>query len=94
MCRDFMKCYGEKYLPRFTCDNNSDRWGKEFCGLEIKSPETLLDLPSDCGVFICNIYYNEISQQLRKMGVRNIEFFNNEYMPSFYFENLEMWRDD
>ena len=94
MCRDFMKCYGEKYLPRFTCDNNSDRWGKEFCGLEIKSPETLLDLPSDCGVFICNIYYNEIAEQLRKMGVRNIEFFNNEYMPSFYFENLEMWRDD
>ena len=23
MCRNFMKCYGEKYVPMFTCDNNS-----------------------------------------------------------------------
>lgn len=94
MCRDFMKCYGEKYPPLFTCDNNSGRWGEYFCGLEIKPPDALRTLPEDCGVFICNIYYNEIAEQLKDMGVRNIEFFNNEYMPSFYFENLEMWRDD
>ncbi len=94
MCRDFMKCYGGKYPPLFTCDNNSSRWGEYFCGLEIKSPDALRTLPEDCGVFICNIYYNEIAVQLKDIGVRNIEFFNNEYMPSFYFENLEMWRDD
>lgn len=94
MCRDFMKCYGEKYPPLFTCDNNSGRWGESFCGLEIKPPDALLELSEDCGIFICNIYYNEIAEQLKCMGVHNIEFFNNEYMPSFYFDNLEMWKDD
>lgn len=88
MCRNFMKCYGEKYPPLFTCDNNSALWGTEFCGLEVKSPESLLSLPDDCGVFICNIYYREIEKQLHEMGIKNIEFFNDEYMPSYFFDRL------
>lgn len=89
MCRNYMKCYGEKYPPLFTCDNNKDMWGTSFCGLEVRPPEALKELPSDCGVFICNIYYREIEKQLRDMGVENIEFFNDEYMPSFYFDRLK-----
>lgn len=89
MCRNYMKCYGEKYPPLFTCDNNEKTWGTVFCGLEVKPPEALKGMPKDCGVFICNIYYREIEQQLRVMGVENIEFFNDEYMPSFYFDRLK-----
>lgn len=89
MCRNFMKCYGDKYTPLFTCDNNSALWGSKFCGLEVKSPEALRKLPEDCGVFICNIYYREIEQQLRELGVTKIEFFNDEYMPSFHFDRIE-----
>ena len=89
MCRNYMKCYGEKYPPLFTCDNNHALWGTRFCGLEVKPPESLADLPQDCAIFICNIYYREIERQLREMGVRNpIAFFNDEYMPSFYFDRL------
>ena len=90
MCRNYMKCYGKDYPPLFTCDNNSGIWGSEFCGLEVKAPENLKNLPKDCAVFICNIYYREIQQQLREMGIENpIEFFNDEYMPNFYFDRLE-----
>lgn len=90
MCRNYMKCYGEKYPPLFTCDNNKNLWGSEFCGLEVKKPEVLKDLPNDCAIFICNIYYREIEKQLKSIGVNNpIEFFNDEYMPSFYFDRLE-----
>lgn len=90
MCRNYMKNYGEKYPPLFTCDNNKNLWGTEFCGLEIKSPETLKTLPKDCAIFICNIYYREIEQQLRDMGIENdIEYFNDEYMPTFYFDRIE-----
>ena len=90
MCRNYMKCYGEKYPPLFTCDNNRALWGTIFCGLEIKAPESLADLPKDCAIFICNIYYREIEQQLREMHITNpIEFFNDEYMPSFYFDRLQ-----
>lgn len=89
MCRNYMKCYGEKYPPLFTCDNNPAIWGTTFCGLEVKSPECLKELPEDCVIFICNVYYREIQQQLRQMGLKNsIEFFNDEYMPTFYFDRI------
>lgn len=90
MCRNYMKCYGEEYPPLFTCDNNVKLWGMSFCGLEVKKPESLKELPEDCAIFICNVYYREIEQQLRDMGIKNpIEFFNDEYMPTFYFDRLE-----
>ncbi len=91
MCRNYMKNYGEKYPPLFTCDNNSKLWGTEFCGLEVKTPEVLKELPEDCGIFICNIFYREIEEQLHAMGIeRNIEYFNDEYMPSFYFDRIDI----
>ncbi|SHI37647.1 Sugar phosphate isomerase/epimerase [Anaerovibrio lipolyticus DSM 3074] len=90
MCRAYMKCYGEKYPPLYTCDNNSNVWGNEFCGLTIHNPEDLKALPADCAVFICNTYYDEIEQLLRDMGIKNpIERFNDEFMPSFHFTRLE-----
>ena len=89
MCRNYIKCYGDKYPPLFTCDNNRAVWGTEFCGIEVKPPASLKELPDNCGVFICNIYYREIEQQLRDMGIVNIEFFNDEYMPSFHFDRLD-----
>lgn len=89
MCRNYMKNYGDKYPPLFTCDNNSARWGEMFCGLEIKNPQVLRDLPDDVCVFICNVYYREIEAQLRDLGVKNIAFFNDEYMPTFHYDRLE-----
>lgn len=90
MCRNYMKCYGEIYPPLFTCDNNTVLWGTEFESLMIKNPEELLHLSPDTAIFICNIYYDEIEQQLRKMGVRNpIEKFNDEYLPSMYTDRFD-----
>lgn len=90
MCRAYMKCYGEEFPPLFTCDNNKARWGERFCGLTVEPPERLRDLPPDAAIFICNMYYREIEEQLRGMGLSNpIEYFNDEYMPSFHFDRLE-----
>ncbi len=90
MCRNYMMCYGNKYPPIFTCDNNPARWGTEFCGLTVKNPESLKSLPEDCVIFICNIFYREIETQIKDMGISNpIEFFNDEYLPAFPFETME-----
>lgn len=88
MCRNYMKCYGEQYPPLFTCDNNKALWGTSFCGLEVRPPQALQELPDDCGVLICNVYYREIEQQLRDMGVKNVAYFNDEYMTSFHFDRI------
>ncbi len=89
MCRNYMKCYGESYPPLFTCDNNQSLWGEEFCGLTIKDPKELLSIPKDCVIYICNTYYREIDAQLREMGVTNpIEYFNDEYLPSYHMDRI------
>lgn len=85
MCRNYMACYGEQYPPLYTCDNNEKLWGTEVCGLAVKAPEALKELPLETAIFICNIYYREIEEQLRGMGLQNpIEFFNDEYLPVLY----------
>lgn len=91
MCRNYMINYGKDYPPLFTCDNNSANWGKTFEGLEVKNPEELKNLPKDTAVLICNVYYREIESQLRDMGIENpIERFNDEFLPQFPFERLDM----
>ena len=93
MCRNYMKCYGAAYPPLFTCDNNEQRWGTEFCGLMVRPPEALKSLPKDCAILICNVYYREIEEQLRGMGIRNtIAYFNDEYLPQFEFTRLKRGR--
>ncbi len=81
--RGFIRSFGEKYRPLFTCDNNSARWGTFIDGIEVKSPECLLDLPEDTGVFICNMYHREIEEQLKNMGVLNVESFDCEFLPAY-----------
>jgi sugar phosphate isomerase/epimerase len=93
MCRNYMKCYGKDYPPLFTCDNDKSIWGTTFEGLEVKSPEALKGLPDDCAIFICNIYYDEIKEQLVEMGITNpIEYFNDENMPSLYLDRFDSFK--
>ncbi len=90
MCLNYLKNYGEKYPPLFTCDNNRDRWGEDFYGLTIHDPKDLLSLPEGTGIFICNMFYREIEEQLRSMGVTNgIEYFNDEYLPVISMQRLK-----
>ena len=40
------------------------------------------------------MYYNEITAQLKEMNLPNpIEWFNDEYMPTFHMERLDMAAD-
>lgn len=90
MCKGYMECYGDKYPPLFTCDNNKALWNTEYCGLQVKAPEELKNLPEDCAIFICNVYYNEIEKQLQDMGIKNpIERFNDEYLPAIDIEEAD-----
>ena len=90
MCRNYLLNYGAAYPPLFTCDNNPATWGTEVDGLPVKSPEALRELPEDCAIFICNIYYRDIEAQLREMGLRNpVAYFNDECPPRVVLEKME-----
>ncbi len=81
MCRQYMAHYGEQYPPLFVSDNNPMLWGTKVCGLEVRPPEKLRDLPEECAVIICNTFYKEIAKQLKELGVRHIGTFSDECLP-------------
>ncbi len=85
MCRNYMQFYGKEYPPLFACDNDAGLWGTRVCGLEVRSPEVLRKLPSEYAVVICNTFYTETAEQLQTMGIKNIETYNDEYLPEGFF---------
>lgn len=79
MCEKYMKTYGGVYTPKFTCDNNQQLWGKSMFGLVVKNPLELKNLPEEYAIFICNVHYQEIEEQLRLFNLKNpIERFSDE----------------
>ena len=95
MCRNYMKCYGEEFPPLFTCDNNSKLWGTRLEGIEVKSPEELRNIPQDCAIFICNVYYKEIEEQAQKRLLEMLpEDIAEEYKPILCGDDseAELWK--
>lgn len=56
------------------CDNDKKKWGKEFNGIKIISPDYLKEF-DDVQVIITSQYREEISYQLIDMGIKNIKNF-------------------
>lgn len=70
MAQNYLESWGEKYLPAFLVDNNSKAWGMTAYGFEIKSPNSILEIPKqERSVWICNQYYDAVGKQLRDMGI-------------------------
>ncbi len=73
----FHDCYRQLVLslgrePDFVCDNAPDKWGKEFFGKRCISPAELSALGENTAVVITVRKYEDISRQLREMGLRNV----------------------
>lgn len=70
MVEDYMKKFGDKYRPVFLVDNNPEKWGTKKCGIEVRNPKELLKIPPERRkLFLCNVYYKQIEQQLIDMGI-------------------------
>ena len=58
-----------------------DRWGTKICGVDVKEPLAILDVPEEeRNVVICCMYYDSISAQLKSMGVEHSEFQDRYYV--------------
>ncbi len=81
MFRDYMISFGDKYPPKFIVDNNKEVWGEERLGIEIKSPDAILDIPpEERNVWICNMNYEPIGKQLKNMGIEYDCFIDQYYI--------------
>lgn len=54
-------------------DNNSSIWGDKLDGYDIHSPEMLKEQDVDV-VIIATVYKSQIADQVRRMGVENVQF--------------------
>ncbi len=59
-------------------DNNKSKWGTYVSNCMVKAPDALLEEPKgEYFVIVASTYYNEISEQLKNMGLNeNIDFFD------------------
>lgn len=81
MLKHYLDRWGKKYPPAFAVDNNKDIWGKKVLGVEIKSPEDILKIDADKrNVFICNMNYLIIGNQLDNMGIEYNRFRDTYYI--------------
>jgi len=76
MFEDYMKKYGDKYRPAFLVDNDENKWGRYRMGIEICSPQKILEIPEEKRrLIICSFYYKEISKQLDEMGIHDYKVY-------------------
>lgn len=76
--------FAEKFLDKFGSeldiagifDNNKERWGKQLGKIEIQSPETILEIEETYKIIICIKQYEEILNQLKQMGVKDISIYS------------------
>lgn len=70
---DFIKKYEKKYHIEAAFDNNENKWGEKYNGLLIKDPNelTLMDKSKIVVLITSTVYFNEISEQLTGLGIKN-----------------------
>ncbi len=80
-CGDFgFKTYNSlrKQDKKICCffDNNSELWGKKINGVEIKSPDESISIPSKVNIIISNeAYHDKIKAQLLEIGIEEDRLF-------------------
>ena len=78
-----MESFGEIYQPEFIQDNDKIKWGTSVLGIPVKNPEEILSVPDkERNVIICNMHYDEIGQQLRRMGIKYHKYRDYYYNDS------------
>jgi hypothetical protein len=74
----------------FFLDNDNKKWGCKFNGIDIKSPDFLLELTQDnIIIIIASMYYREISGQLQSMDlIEHFHFINSKELYQNQLQNL------
>lgn len=73
--QNFIDMYGEQYKPVAIVDNNGQKQGMSFMGLEVKRPDVLKEY-DNVTVLICCAKTDEIKNQLKTMGIKNYRCYN------------------
>jgi len=65
----------QEYVGRpidFCCDSDPDKWGKSYCGAKCLSPQELLEIKSECAVFVTIGKFQPVFNFLRSEGFPSV----------------------
>ena len=73
----FLAFYKDELNISGVLDNNASKWGLEFRGITVASPEILIQRDADSyKVIVCVKNYESVVKQLMRMGVQNIGIYD------------------
>lgn len=73
----FIEQFGQYYDIAAVLDNNSEKWGVDFHGIKISSPDVLNEEKGQFKVFICIKNYDAVLNQLRNMGIKDVSIYEH-----------------
>lgn len=73
----FVEQFGQYFNIAGVLDNNSEKWGMDFAGVKIMSPDCLIDETEPFKVYICIKFFEDVLTQLKNMGVRDISIYDS-----------------
>ena len=86
--RIWLKEFGLREQVVCTFDNDSNKWGSEAFGVEIRNPAEIPHLLDDDGILIVvSIWHREIGRQLETMGLTEYYVFLDELLNSEFKGN-------
>lgn len=74
--KKFLEKFGSELDIAGIFDNNKERWGKQLGKIEIQSPGIILGIEESYKIIICIKQYEEILNQLKHMGVKDISIYS------------------
>lgn len=85
----FWRYFGAQYPIVGVVDNQKEKWGTTWHGIEIYSPEWLEKIPQDeYKVMICMLHYKDVIEQLEKMNIKGYSVFDIQRLSGL-IENIK-----
>lgn len=72
----------------YCCDSDPKKWGKDFCGAKCLSPQELLEIKSECAIFVTVGVFQPVFDYLRSAGFPSVNLiYKYDLVASAYLDN-------
>lgn len=84
-------CLKKRGVEIFTfCDIAQDKWGTEFCGVPVISPEQMMKQYPNAPVLISNVFHSVVYDELKAKGYENV-FDCTSLFLQIDFDGYDFW---
>lgn len=75
----FVELINRDIYVDYFCDSSPQKWGILLMNKKVLSIDELITLKGKCNIFIASIFFNEINEELERIGFENIYNYRNNW---------------